>query len=85
MPTCTLHSLILNHLVCQALWVHQGIQKGGYLGDAMRMASGAGPVARQSWLSQPRFRDAEVRRAKHDAAARAGCVGRMTGAICLCR
>jgi len=43
-----------------ARWVHQGIQKGKYFGDAMRYVSGAGPVASQSWLSHPRYRDAGV-------------------------
>eukprot|EP00966_Prymnesium_polylepis_P203636 4717790-Prymnesium_polylepis.1 len=41
-------------------WVHQGVQASGYLGDAMRLVSGAGPIARQSWLNAQRFRDAQV-------------------------
>ena len=43
-----------------ARWVHQSVQKGGYFGDAMRLVSGGGPIARQSWLSQNKFRDADV-------------------------
>lgn len=43
-----------------AQWVHQGVQKGGYFGDAVRRVSGAGPIAWQSWLKAPRFCDAEV-------------------------
>jgi len=43
-----------------AQWFHQGVQKGGYFGDAIRHVSGAGPVAKQSWLNAQRFRDAEV-------------------------
>ena len=41
-----------------AHWLHQTLQKGGPLADEVRKATGAGPVARQSWLSDPRFRDA---------------------------
>ncbi|KAL3926330.1 MAG: hypothetical protein SGPRY_003344 [Prymnesium sp.] len=41
-------------------WVHQGIQKGGYIGDVLRSVSGAGPIARQSWLQEQRYRDAAV-------------------------
>ena len=37
---------------------HQGIQKGGYFGDAMRYFSGAGPVSRQAWMTK--YRDAAV-------------------------
>jgi len=40
--------------------VHQGIQKGGPVGDAMRSVSGAGPISKQSWMNTQRFRDAEV-------------------------
>ena len=43
-----------------ARWVHQGLQPGGYVGDAVRHMSGGGPVARQSWLSSPDYRDADV-------------------------
>ena len=42
-----------------ARWVHQGIQAAP-VGDLTRKISGAGPVARQSWLLKPRYRDAEV-------------------------
>ena len=39
-------------------WVHSSIQRGGPIGDIIRSASGAGPVARQSWLSDPTLRQA---------------------------
>jgi len=31
-------------------WLHAGLQKGGLIGDAIRFATGAGPISRQSWL-----------------------------------
>ncbi len=43
-------------------WVHRGIQHKaiGAAGDWMRHVSGAGPIAKQSWLQRRKFRDAAV-------------------------
>ena len=34
--------------------------QSGVTADGVRKISGAGPVARQSWLSDPQFRDASA-------------------------
>ncbi|EOD09202.1 digalactosyldiacylglycerol synthase [Emiliania huxleyi CCMP1516] len=39
-------------------WVHATVQKGGPVGDRLRRASGAGPVWKQSWLAQEKWRAA---------------------------
>ena len=43
-----------------ARWVHQGMQNGGVLSDAIRYATGAGPVSRQSWLPKHLERNAQA-------------------------
>jgi len=39
-------------------FVHANVQKGGRFGDALRQLSGAGPISKQSWLAQERYRSA---------------------------
>ena len=57
---CTIGDMLPSFADHTARWVHQSVQKGGYFGDAMRIVSGGGPIARQSWLNQRRFREADV-------------------------
>lgn len=58
-----------------ARWVHQGMQRGGSFGDAMRKMSGGGPIAVQSWLSSPQYRDAGVQDIVEQSLARSPPVG----------
>ena len=57
---CSAQELLPSLADHTARWVHTGIQKGGYLGDALRFSSGGGPISRQSWLTRERFRDAPL-------------------------
>jgi len=43
-----------------ARWVHQGMA-AGHVGDAIRKISGAGPVSKQAWLGEPKYRGLGVK------------------------
>jgi len=41
-------------------FVHASVQKGGPVGDVLRQLTGAGPVSKQAWLAEERYRSADT-------------------------
>ena len=52
LSNCTQGNLLPTLADHTTRWVHASVQRGGPIGDMTRYASGAGPVARQAWLSE---------------------------------